>query len=547
MFLSPIRATDPPNRKAWDNLCLYHDGTFYAFFNTIRRGETAGFALDVARSTDGVNWTFFVRDELPLAGAHAGYGLLRIGDRTFYYPTVTRPGGDIHFKIYVSSDYRTWEHLGDDADVRPDPRYYAARWEEVCTLEDHDPVAGGPVYYGYLAAEVREDVGEPSVGLVRSRDGIAWEVLPPPVIEWGELPSQHTEVCFCVKFDDRYYLGLGARLYLDSLGFSIFVFVSDSPTGPFVPDYPAFRLTGTSRRDVTYLGHEIDTPFGVLFALWQSTGQFEEIPSRNLSIGPLMRLSARDGHLRLTWWEGNEAAKGTPAPVNADALHWVHPTRDVRGEREHAEWSDGSISLTAGRDGAIVMFDRPFARATGFLLEGTLTVRESRRTIATHHLPAVAGFLLETRQPTHTEGPGGEPALIGSGYAILPETLGVTRAGSLRYANRRITDHDTYAEAAAWLVNDRSGPTNGVIELIQDDLVGPLGHATQCGVRHGRSHAFRLISRGEYVQLYLDDRYVQTYRLPTDFTGRIGFVCQDGSYALEQLRAWELNVRVNDE
>lgn len=529
MFLSPIRPTDSENRKAWDNLTLYDQGSFYAFFNTIAIGAQPpghGYALDIAASSDGVHWQFVGRDLVPVEGSHAGYGLLRVGDRIYYYPTATRGSDDTHFKVFASTDYINWEHMGDEYDVRPDPRYYRARWEEICILEDEE--RGRSVYYGYLSAEVREEVSAPSLGVVKSNDGLHWEVLPPPSLDWGELPAQHMEVCFCEKIEGRYYLVLGGRLYLDSYGYSLYTFVGDDPLGPFAPDLPAFRLTGTSRRDVTWLGHPIHTPEGILLALWHSARQEPEIPSRNLSVGPFKRLVTENGHLRLRYWEGNEAAKGVTVEIGPDILRWEYPARSNRGERDAVEAREDGAHLHAGRDGVVVMVDRRFSAETGFALEGCLQALEHRGAIATHQHAASAGFFLESGD--------------GRGYAIIADTLGVTRGGRLRYADSRITDQDIYAEAGTYLVRTRSGELRGTCSFEYDDQVGPLGHAPFCGIRHGTAHDFRLVARGEFVELYIDDYYVQTYLLPLEFTGRVGLLCLDGRCSYRNLRGWDLDL-----
>ena len=74
------------------------------------------------------------------------------------------------------------------------------------------------------------------------------------------------------------------------------------------------------------------------------------------------------------------------------------------------------------------------------------------------------------------------------------------------------------------------------------DTVGPFGHASYCGVRHGRKHHFRLIARGEFFELYVDDYYVQTFTLPEPFTGRVGLAVFDGTCRFEGLRAWCVDV-----
>lgn len=530
MFLSPIRPDDPPNRRTWDNATIHDGKAYYAFFNTTDTNVSPrAYGLDIARSPDGVHWEFIARDLLPLPGAHAGYGLLVVGDRVLYYPTVTNEERGVHFKVYSSEDYLHWEHLGDEHDVLPDRRYYAARWEEVCILRERE--GDREVFYGYVSAEVRDDVMGSSLGIVKSYDGVTWEVLPPPVVEWGELPEQHTEVNFCEKIDGRYYLSLNCRLHLDSYGYSSYVFAGDSPTGPFVADLPAFRLTGTSRRDITWLGHPIHSPDGLLLALWLSARQDLEIPSHGMGIGPLKRLVVDRGHLRLAWWDGNERAKGREIEVRVDESGWIHPAPSVREEADAMLADAGRVTITAGRDGALVLLGGDAARLDadlGFLLEGTVTATVRQGRAATHQKGPAAGFFFES----------GEAA----GYAIVADALGTTRGGELRFSDRRVTDRDPHADAGAWLMEHLTGTFRGLCDFEPDDQVGPFGHAAYAGIRHGRTHRFRLFARGDFVELYVDDRYVQTYLIPVGFTGRMGLLAFDGVATFGDLRAWELDL-----
>ena len=531
MFVSPVDKEQNPDRKAWDNLTIYDNGRFYAFFNAMikredDRPERPPVSMDIAESKDGVHWRFIGRDINPIPGALAGYGVFRVGDSVMYYPTCTNKEKGIHFKVYRSKDLLHWEHLGDEYDVLPDPKWYRARWDEVYILKEQEN--GRDLYIGYISAEVRDDVGAPSVGMMKSYDGIRWEVLPPPVIEWGELPSHHMELNFCEKIDGRYYLSASGRLYLDSYGYSLFTFVGDSPYGPFKPDLQAFRLCGTTRHDTTWLGHAIPTPYGLLVALWLSYQKGRDIPSDNFAVGPLLRLACKDGHLRLKYWQQNEAAKGQAIPVVSDRLAWVHPAEKVKLERDTLTATAGRIELSASRDGSIVMIDHAFDRKTGFVLEGFLTVRENRGRIETHQHAAGAGFYLESAP--------------GEGRAIIPDTLGVTRTGWIAYADHRITDDDIYADAGKGLVLGRSGPLQGTLSFTCEDTVGPFGHASYCGIRHGRRHHFRFIARGDFFQLYIDDYYVQTYRMPELFSARVGLAAFDGICAFENLQAWNIDL-----
>ncbi len=440
MFVSPVSRTTNPDKRAWDNFTLYDRGTFYAFFGTGTRGPTnpdgRPIALDIAVSEDGVHWRFLAREVVPIAGAHAGFGVVRVGERIFYYPTCSTPEQGVHFKVYASRDFLHWEPLGDRYDVAPDRAIYHERWDELMVLKERE--GDRDVIYGYISSEVREDVGPPGAGMVRSYDGLTWEVLPPATIDWGEVPAQHMEVNFCERIGDKVYLSMSGRMYLDSYGYSLYTFVGDSPYGPFRPDLPMFRLAGTSRHDVTWLGHTFRTPDDLLVALWLSARQTPEIPSYNFGIGPLKRLSCEDGHLRLRYWPQNEKAKGDRVPLPPEGLRWVHPAASLRTERDTLALDQDAVAISAGRDGALVLIDHRFDPDRGFVIEGRVTAWENRGHIASHQHAAAAGLFLESRP--------------GEGRAIIPDTLGVTRTGDLAYADHRITDVDVYAHAGAGLV-----------------------------------------------------------------------------------------------
>ncbi|MBD3240566.1 MAG: hypothetical protein GF331_08280 [Chitinivibrionales bacterium] len=528
MFVSPI---DPKiGKRAWDNCTIYDNGKFYAFFSTGFPSESnpggRPTAIDIAVSDDGVHWRFLARDLLPIAGAHAGYGVVRIGDRIMYYPTCSDKEHRTHFKVYASRDFVNWEHLGDEHDCTYDPRYYAGRWDEVYVLPEKED--GKDVYYGYISSEVREDIGAPSVGMMKSYDGVSWEVLPPPVVEWGEIPAHHMELNFCEKLGDKYYLSMSGRFYLDSHGYSLFTFVGDSPRGPFKPDREMFRLSGTSRRSVTWLGHTIPTPDDMLVALWLSTGQPHDLPSDNFGIGPLKRLACEDGHLRLRYWPNNDRAKGAAVTGITGNLKLAHPAAAVKTERDSVEVEGDAIAMSASRDGAIAMLNHTFDQHKGFVIEGHLTAWEGWGNRKSHQHAAAAGFFFESAD--------------GTGLAMLPDTLGATRTGTLRFADHRITDKDIYELTGKGLTSGRSGEPQGTSEFIPEDTVGPFGHASYCGIRHGQKHLFRLIARGRYFELYIDDYYVQTYVLPEPFTGRVGLAAFDGTCRFEGVKAWELDV-----
>jgi hypothetical protein len=532
MFVSPVSGSASPQKRAWDNLVVYDNGFFYAFFATgYDKGDGKPVhtnTLDVARSSDGVHWEFIARDQCPVEGAHAGYGVKKIREHFYYYPTCSNQwdNNTVHFKIFRTRNFLEWEYLGKQYDVHRGGRYYAKRWEEMMVLDDIDQ-DGRPVFYGYISSE-NNPAFPPSAGMLKSYDGIHWEILPPVRIEWGETPAQHGELNFVFKLNGRYYFSNTFRGYMDTFGFGAYVFVGDSPFGPFKPDLEMFRLCGNSRRDVTWFTHQTPMPDGsILAALWLSHDKSPEIPSSSFAIGPLKKYITQNGHLRLAYWEGTEAAKGSE--VTDRTVTMVHPKDLANRPKDTLNIHADGFEITADRNGVIVLLQRDFDREKGFIIEGFLTARESRGFIETHHHAASAGFYFE-----HVRG---------DGAAILPETLGVTRCGRLRYAEQRLTDRDVYEHIG--LVKARSGNTDGTLAFDYEDTVGPFGHASFCGIRHARKLSFKLLAKGDYYELYIDGLYVQTHLLPErrPNAGRMkaGFCVIDGACRFEALRIYEMS------
>lgn len=536
MFVSPVKYDISPDnskesgiRKAWANYIIFENNKFYSIFGTGLKSEEnpSGYAnaLDIAVSDDGVHWTFISRNAIPIKGAHAGYGIKKIGEYFYYYPTCSNSEKGVHFKVLRTKDFIDFEHLGDEYDVVPDRNYYHERWDEVHVIEDKDEF-GRDVYYGYISSETRDDVGEPGCGFIKSYDGIKWEVLPPIEIVWGEIPSHHMELNFVEKIGDFYFLSMSGRLYFDSYGYSLFNFRSSSPRGPFYPDTEKFRLSGNSRREVTWLGHSIAYGNEFLAALWLSHNILPDIPSDTFAIGDLKKILYERGHIRLAYWWGTEAAKGDSINIDYNNIKLIYPDKKIMNLRDNLEINGDTIKISASRNGVIALFDETFDKTKGFFIEGQLCVKESRTHIATHHHSAEFGFYFDCGD--------------NSGTAIIAQTLGVTKCGNLRFDDHRITDNNPYLLAGRGLADSRSGILEGTFEFAYDDVVGPSGVSSYCGIRHGKIHDFKLLARSDYFVLYIDDYYVQTYLMPENFNGKVGLCCFDGTAEIKII-AFDMN------
>jgi len=527
MFIKVVDVNKTPEKASWDNYTVFHDGYYYAMFNVTYRNMSS-YAFDIYKSSDGVHWEVLCEEQLWINGAHAGFSLHKFGDYFMYHPTCTDAQKGIHFKAYYSKDLLEWEHLGDANDVVPDKRYYEQRWDEIIILDDVDD-CGRIIYYGYISSEVRKSIGTPSCAMLKSYDGIHWDILPPPVINWGRIPPHHMEVNFCEKIKGRYYLNMSARLYMDSLGYSLYTFVADKPEGPFKPDETMFRLCGASLHDITWLSHTINSPDGLLCATWLNKDQMPDIPSQSFTIAPFKRLLCNEeGHLRLGYWSENDAAKGCQSRLKNVSM--VHPIPSVKSDRDEFDVEDDKITIHAGRDGVILIFDKSFDIKKGFVIEGTIVLNESRTQIETHHHAAHFGIYFESG--------------TNCGTAMVVDTQGITRTGLIKYADYKICDYNFRRDiyAGQGLLLGRSGELKGTLSFDCQDTSGPYGHANSSDLRHGSSHSFRLMARSDFFELYIDDYYVQTFFTPDTFTGRVGIIACDGTAVCQKITAWDMNI-----
>ncbi len=506
MFYKPARVGD-----MWDPYALWHEGAFH-MIHMVGTND-AGYshrAMCMATSPDGVHWKdlgVIADGREPAIPVFAGCFWRTAGRFIMNHGSVL-PGSGRHsdqcIRFWESTDLRNWTYRGDDAAVFPDPRWYGCRWD----CMDAIPRDGGG-FWGYITGDTRDEHPGMSVGMLQSDDGIEWEAIPPPVIEWGDLPQQMMEVGSCERIDGRYYLILGAfNGYLGNRGYSMFTFVADEPAGPFRPDVEAYRLCGSAAETATWLANFCRTPGGLL----TTNTIAHACPGPDVWFAPMKRAVVdAGGHLRLRYWEGNDAVKGAPVALALDQCELAHPeTADdhrcwkhagnglrVQARREHfSRATDGPFS--------IAMLPGPLDVRRGVVIEGTMRLEDTFADDATktHMPPSAAGLYVE-----HAPG---------SGTAALFETSGLSRI--------------------ARLAHSESG-----VELSGEDIAGP-GCATVRGISPRKTCSFRLLLRRDMMETYVDDRLAQTYYVAPERTGRVGFIVQNGTCTIEDLNAWQMNL-----
>jgi len=481
-----------PEGTLKDNCVVWHDGTFYLFamyrYELKNRDQDQWRSVWLATSTDGVHW----KDVGPVI-KDAPFGIYamrvwQVGDRFLMnHGSFTGEQQDV-LKLWESSDLVHWQYLGPEYDVRrPDGQ----RIDHMDVLSEQE--AGKTIYYGYAVG-----------GLLRSEDGLRWKWV-------GELPLTDNlsvrvvqEPGGCQRIGDKYYLLVGG-FFPGSFEYAVATYVSAQPTGPFAPDYPAFRLNGYSGRDLVALwAGYCRLPDGLLLTnyMLDPGGAFWwHAPLKT----PVVDAA---GHLRMGYWKGNDALKGAEVPceIAQTQLALPNPSANVAVSQDQITVNAPPLPsirwITPGNPNRAVAFlNTTLDMDQGCVVEGTLHVTAGNGLV----FPA-AGICLEQKNQ-EAAGP--------LATAILFETWGQTEIGTI-YGS----------EPLRFESRDQTG----------------YGCATVAGMPAGETCSFRLLIRKGIFEVYLNDLLVQTFP-GENLTGRIGFIVQDGQGTFSCPKVWNMNLQ----
>lgn len=432
-------------------------------------------------------------------------------------------------RFYQSDDMRNWTHLSDN---HPDPQWYhaAGRWDHMYVIPKGDP-GENQGYWGYVVATPNKDL-HAAIGMMESSDGLHWNILPPPVMEWGDMPEVGMlEVGGCEKIGDRYYFIGGVGGYAGNCGYSLYTFVSDSPTGPFRPDTKAFRLCGFDR-----LPNRVFTQNLAAFCrgkngeLLVSNAFDAGFPEKIWLLPNRKAVVDSEGHLRLGYWEQNDLAKGPQLDPDLSAVTLVYMEDRSVGEngkvpelnppqyrvdsKDDLFMATGTMTTGFHLDDlhALSVLDKPFDFTKGVILEGIMTTDKNPPDKDTEAWPmcwrpSSVGFYLE-----HDGG--------GSGTAI---TVEVGHAYHRRSLVEKVTKDGQKLQR----------------EVI--DVTGE-GCATVAGISGRVDHPFKLLIRQDMFELYLDGLLVQSFITMEKPSGRLGFLLQNAQCRFHDMKLFEMNL-----
>jgi len=521
---------EPESGSIWDPSILYHEGKYYLFSMYTPEDRSPNHHVWSAVSDDGVHWKdvgIVITSESRDVNDIWKPFIAKAGDRFIInHGGLSKPGVQNQNVFWESEDLQHWKMLSVS---EPDPKWYfdgpGCRWDAMYTLpkEEGNPEAG---YWGYITATVTPEMWEKGhmEGMMESEDGVHWTPIAPPVFDFGPFPRNFFDVGGVERIGDKYYFIGSTGPYMGNWNCASFVFVSDSPTGPFRADEKAFRLMGTSALP--------GWPHVQSLPAWardkdgnRLISNYGPVPWDPATGGPVwmyplkQAVADEEGHLRLAYWKQNDAVKGTPLSLALDQCNVAYPAvpeTESEGGSSSAEpdadyrasASDGGIVLEPPKRDPhndredrpmLALLDEHFDLEKGIVIEGSIQIETN-----TSVRPCSGGFYIE-------EGPE-------IGTALMLE------AGDPTWRRTRIS-RTTIGDSITFNVVDETGP----------------GCATVTGLDNGKQHIFRLWIRRNMFELYIDDMYMQTF-VTRSMTGNIGFICQNGKATLGDLKAWQMSL-----
>ncbi len=287
----------PSYGKFKDNYLIFHNGVYYLYSMFTKNGEEYR-SVWLAKSDDGVHW-HDVGEVIKDAGFYIwAMAIHKVGDMFIMnHGSFGSDNKQNTLKFWKSYNLEEWEYMGEEYDVtsdNPDDRL------DCMNVFVHDGM-----YYGYAAGPG---------GFLKSSDGINWQQsnadfdfssFPVPV---HDEKFGYFEVGDCRMIDGEvYYLG-GMFNYIGRRGYGVYTFKSDSPEGMLRPDAEAFRLCGNTNRWISMWARFCDNGNDLLVTSYMQDGYSYECG--NTWMPPLKKAITENGHLRLSYWHGNDVLMG---------------------------------------------------------------------------------------------------------------------------------------------------------------------------------------------------------------------------------------------
>jgi hypothetical protein len=480
-----------------------------------------GESVWLATSADGVHWKDYgvvLKSEGFKNNRVWKQYVSKVGDRYIMdYGAFSEPNSNNNLlRFFESTDLVHWKFLYE---IPIDAEHYRTdgRWDHMFMLpkDQSNPQAG---YFGYMVANPIDHGG---FGMMESDDGVHYRpIKAPDIIADFQIPT--LEPGGVKKIGNKYYFIGGDSNHFGFSGYGVYTLVADSPTGPFHPDLPAYRLTGTSGIDGDSFVHVLaafvkDSPEDLV----SDPFSFNSTPGtegRDVWFLPMRKAVVdKEGHLRLAYWKQNDLAKGNeikgdatqnlvafpPGQTDSNPIVKTAATSDSISIETDKNWRAfpwlNPLKLRKG----VLVLNKYFDLDKGVIIEGNIQA-SSANPRNPFGRKMYAGFYLE-----------GIEAQLGT--AIMLEV-----------------GEPQWRES---LIGKLALSTDFSFE--PQDVTG-RNSATITGLDNGKAHTFRLWIRGGQIELYIDDMLMQSFFFQRS-TGRIGFIAQECQAKFSNLKFYEMN------
>lgn len=515
-----------PQGCIWDPTVLYVNDTYYMVSMYKPTTSHKDNYMWLAKSEDGVHWQdvgSVIEDSKGVCKMYVYKTDDGIGLNFGSFSEDDRANNDT-LRYYKSYDMVNWEFIGEN---NPDGRWYkeTGRWDHMYVYKDDDGT-----YYGYPVATPKPELLS-AWGLCTSQDGHHWECKEPPVIEWGDIPCiDCLEGGGVEKLGDKYYYIGGFVGYAGNYGYGLYTFVSDNPKGPFRPDKEAFRLCGFNRlpgrvfiQNLAAFARGKDNELLISNAV-DAGGPYE------IRLLPLRKAVVDEkGHLRMGYWQGNEALKGKEIKLDA-FMHKIAYASHMPNEIMPDNWNgsvfnpcENNLSVNVdGPNGPVVHdrfvlseIDTEYNTDTGIVFEGKLTawsfpIYDEVRHMTHNWRPAEIGFYVDEEQGDNSK----------KGMAITLE-IGHMYKRYSHVKNITVDNNDLKYE---------------IVDSITENC------AEVRGIDAGREVAFKFLYRKNVFELYIDDMFVQTFVHLGKPTGKFGFYFQNSKVEIKDMKLYQMSL-----
>ncbi|MGX9347260.1 hypothetical protein [Microbacterium sp. KNMS] len=484
------------NSTLWD-VWLYHEnGIHHLFYLANSRPDRPWDGIGLATSTDGVHFADhgMIITKAPDAEYLGAGHTWKAGDKYVFNFSESR-NGRLEIFFAESDDLLHWRRIPAERSVsQASTEWYAdeteisqQRWDNIWV----NPDASGDGFFGYVTAVAKDGPAglRGTCASVTSPDGIVF-TTGAPVIEPGTWPDR-LEIGGTTRVGEQYFmfaalaeipLGLDwAKHHSQAVG-GVYVLRADAQEGPFELDPNQPPVLVSSMGHHTYFARFYPCGEELLVAHHSLESRrfiATVMPKMGTWMAPLKKAEITDGILSLHWWTGNDAMLGRDLPRTVDLV-------EARLAQSLTVGSDGSVTVEAPLYAhAMMPFRYDFAQ--GACIEATL------RGTAYDERPVAAGIILEGDQSWH-------------GTVLTLDAAGRFEIGR----------------------------TNGYSFWDEDGVsTTPL---------RADGSQFRVLVRGTFVEVYIDDVLTQCFALDDVPRGRLGFVAAAGTVTVSDIRVRELSL-----